>query len=188
MNLFRKIYDFVFRVNKIHPLSTIKNNVGTLLIKGCTVKQSSEIIVYKGCMQLSGVWIDRLVNINTSGYLKIGRGTTINMGTKIYGDVVIGEDCLIAPNVFMSSSEHLFDHFKGLKIREQEKKYLEDHDSLPSRPIVINDDVWLSANTVVLPGVSICSHVVVGANSVVTRDISQPGVYVGSPARKIRNL
>jgi len=188
MNLFNKIYDFFLRVNKIHPVSTIKNIGGSLFIKGCTVKQSCEIIVLNGSMNLSGVWIDRLVNINTHGCLEIGKGTTINMGTKIYGDVVIGEDCLIAPNVFMSSTEHLFNHFKGLTIREQEKKYLKDNDSLPSKPIIINDDVWLGANTVVLPGVSICSHVVVGANSVVMRDIVESGVYGGSPVRKIGNL
>jgi len=188
MNLIHKIWDYVFQTNKVHPLCKIVCTDGRLSMKGSTVKLGCEIHVDGGMLELTDVWMDRFVRLSTHSFMSIGKGTTINMCSKIYGDVTIGEDCLIAPNVFMSSTEHIFDHFKGMKIRDQEKKYLESHDSLPSKPIKIGDDVWLAANTVVLPGVSICSHVVVGANSVVKRNIEEAGVYVGSPARKIRDL
>jgi acetyltransferase-like isoleucine patch superfamily enzyme len=188
MNLIHKIFDYVTKTNKVHPFCNIVSTEDSLSMKGCTVKLGCEISVNGGLLELSDVGIDRFVRLSTHGFMSIGKGTTINMCSKIYGDITIGEDCLIAPNVFISSTEHIFDRYKGMKIRDQEKKYLERHDSLPSSPIKIGDDVWLAANTVVLPGVSICSHVVVGANSVVNRNIEEPGVYAGAPAKKIRAL
>lgn len=188
MNIINKIWDYLRQTNKVHPFCSIVCKGGDLSMKGCTIKLGCEINVNKGSLKMSEVWIDRFVRINTRNFISIGKGTTVNMCSKIYGDVTIGDNCLIAPNVFISSTEHMFRYIQGLSIRDQEKKYLEEHDSLPSKQIKISDDVWLSANTVVIPGVSICSHVVIGANSVVTRDILESGVYVGSPARKIRDL
>jgi acetyltransferase-like isoleucine patch superfamily enzyme len=188
MNLINKIWQFFCRKNKIHPFSNVSCLDGKLLMIDSTINLGCEIHVNGGTLQLSGVWLDRFVRLETHSCLSIGKGTTINMCSKIYGDVFIGEDCLIAPNVFMSSTVHVFDLYKGMSIRDQEKNYLKSHDSLPSKPIKIGNDVWLAANTVILPGVSICSHVVIGANSVVNKTIEEPGVYAGSPARKVRDL
>jgi acetyltransferase-like isoleucine patch superfamily enzyme len=58
--------------------------------------------------------------------------------------------------------------------------------SQPERPVVIGDGSWLGHGAVVLPGVTIGKHVVIGANSVVTKDIPDVSVAVGSPARVIR--
>jgi acetyltransferase-like isoleucine patch superfamily enzyme len=52
--------------------------------------------------------------------------------------------------------------------------------------VVIGDGSWLGHGAVVLPGVTIGKHVVIGANSVVTKDIPDFSVAVGSPARVIR--
>lgn len=64
----------------------------------------------------------------------------------------------------------------------------EDHRSTPPRPIVIEDDVWLGMNVVVLKGVTIGKGALIGANSMVTRDIPPYSVAVGSPARVVRSL
>jgi acetyltransferase-like isoleucine patch superfamily enzyme len=58
--------------------------------------------------------------------------------------------------------------------------------SQPERPVVIGDGSWLGHGAVVLPGVTIGKHVVIGANSVVTKDIPDFSVAVGSPAKVIR--
>ena len=58
--------------------------------------------------------------------------------------------------------------------------------SQPERAVVIGDGSWLGYGAVVLPGVTIGKHVVIGANAVVTQDIPDYSVAVGSPARVIR--
>ncbi len=55
------------------------------------------------------------------------------------------------------------------------------------RKTVIGNNVSIGTNATILP-VTICDHVVIGAGSVVTRDIIEPGIYAGNPARKIRTL
>ena len=55
-------------------------------------------------------------------------------------------------------------------------------------PIVIGDDVWVGANSVVLPGVTIGSGVVIGAGSVVTRDIPPNVLACGVPCKVIREI
>lgn len=57
-----------------------------------------------------------------------------------------------------------------------------------SRPIVVADGSWIGANALVLPGVTIGEGVVVGAGAVVTRDCEPNGLYLGSPARRVREL
>jgi len=51
----------------------------------------------------------------------------------------------------------------------------------------IGNHVSIGTNATILP-VSICDHVVIGAGSVVTKDISEPGIYAGNPARLLRKL
>jgi acetyltransferase-like isoleucine patch superfamily enzyme len=55
-----------------------------------------------------------------------------------------------------------------------------------SRGIEVGDGCWLGARVLVLPGVSICSGVTVAAGAVVTKDLTQPGLYAGVPARLVR--
>ena len=55
-------------------------------------------------------------------------------------------------------------------------------------PITIGDNVWLGGGVIVCPGVTIGAHTVVGAGSVVTRDLPEGVVAVGSPARVVREL
>ena len=57
-----------------------------------------------------------------------------------------------------------------------------------ARPIVVGDNVWLGGGVVVLPGVTIGTDTVVGAGSVVTRDLPAGVVAVGNPARVIRTV
>ncbi len=55
-------------------------------------------------------------------------------------------------------------------------------------PIIIDDDVWVGANSVILAGVKIGKHCVIGAGSIVTKDIPDYTIAVGNPARIYKNL
>jgi len=94
------------------------------------------------------------------------------------GGVEIGNDVLIGPNVVIHSSNHRFSD-KNKLIRQQ------GHDN---RAVVIGNNVWVGANVVIVPGVIVGEGCVIGAGSIVTKNLDSKSVYVGNPAKKIKDL
>ena len=85
--------------------------------------------------------------------------------------IELGKNFLFAPGVKLISSNH------GMNDRQVIEK---------SDPIVIGDNVWLGANVLILPGISIGNNVVVGAGSVVTKSFPDNVVIAGNPAKIIK--
>ena len=108
--------------------------------------------------------------------LDIGDDVFVSQHCTISGNVRIGRDTLIAGYVTIIDANHVIDT-TDLPVRLQGGRKM---------PIHIGDDVWIGAGTVILPGVSIGDHAVVGANSTVTRDVPPNAIVGGSPARLIR--
>jgi virginiamycin A acetyltransferase len=125
-----------------------------------------------------GVRIDSFVKIKPVGGVgdvRIGKNSHINSGCVIYSGngVTIGEHVLIAANCTVAAVNHAF-RDKGKTIMEQR--------FAPSRGgIVIEDDVWIGANTVLLDGAVLRQGCVVGANSLVTGELAPFSINVGSP-------
>lgn len=90
--------------------------------------------------------------------------------------VTIGDDVQIGPNVQLLTATHPLE--PGARKDKWEA----------AEPIVIGDNVWLGGGVIVCPGVMIGADTVVGAGSVVTRDLPSGVIAVGSPARVIREL
>ena len=105
--------------------------------------------------------------------VKIGKNTRVQSHTFICELVTIGKNCFIGHGVMFVN-----DLFKEGKPAEDKSKWKET---------IIEDNVSIGSNVTILP-VKICSNVVIGAGSVVTKDITKPGIYAGNPARKIRDL
>ena len=63
-----------------------------------------------------------------------------------------------------------------------------DEQGISTKPVVIGDDVWIGANAVILPGVTIGRHCVVAAGAVVTKDVPDNTVVAGVPAKVIKTL
>lgn len=99
-----------------------------------------------------------------------------------YENVTIGNDVLIASKVFISDTSH------GVYSGEVASSPYTTPNSrtLITKPVTIGNNVWLGENVVVLSGVTIGSGCVVGANSVVTKDLPENVIAVGSPARVIK--
>jgi acetyltransferase-like isoleucine patch superfamily enzyme len=133
------------------------------------------------------VWLSHDVEIESSKKITIGAGTTVQRRATINGSVSIGSGCIIAPNVFISSGTHPFRVYPEKTIREQERLIVEERGDLSSldRPISIGDDCWLGVNVVICPGVNIGRGVVIGANSVVLKDVPNNTVVAGVPAKAI---
>ena len=89
----------------------------------------------------------------------------------------MGNDVLVAPNVVMRASDHVFDDVTK-PIAEQ---------GHTGREIIVEDDVWLSSNVTVVGGVRIGKGAVVAAGAVVTKDVAPYTVVGGVPARFIKN-
>jgi len=121
------------------------------------------------------------VTLNRYAYLlhhvEIGHGSEINNFTRIdgWGGVFIGDDVLIGPNVQILSYQHAYRR-ADRTIKRQ---------GIVKKPIHIEDDVWIGASSVILAGVRVGRGAVIGAGSVVTKDVAPYSVVVGSPARKI---
>jgi acetyltransferase-like isoleucine patch superfamily enzyme len=111
--------------------------------------------------------------------LVVGRGTAINEYCNLRaagGDIVIGENCLLAQFVSVIASNH--GTTGGVPILEQPW----DRSSTGVR---IGNDVWVGANTVLLPGVTVHDGAVIAAGAVVTCNVPSEEIWGGIPARRI---
>lgn len=112
--------------------------------------------------------------------LIVGEGTFIGEFNNIRatgGEIKIGKYCNISQHCSLVASNHLTK--RGIYISKQEWDE-------KRTGIVIGDDVWIGANSVVLPGVKIGDGAVIGAGTVVTKDIPENAICVGNPARMIK--
>ncbi len=115
---------------------------------------------------------------NMVGDVVIGDNTRIGLGNTIIGPVRIGNHVNLAQNIVVTALNHNFS--------EPDKPI--DSQGVSTRPVVIGDDVWIGANCTILPGVTIGNHVVVAAGSVVTHDVPDHSLCLGSPARVVKQI
>jgi acetyltransferase-like isoleucine patch superfamily enzyme len=126
----------------------------------------------------SNITLDDNVEIRNRTKTKsyIGKGTSINRNTVCRGNFVIGQNCAIAPNCTIVGANHIFSNpDKCIKFQ-----------GVSAKGINIEDDVWIGANCVVLDGVTIGKGSVIGAGSVVVKNIPPYSVAVGNPCKVIK--
>ncbi len=115
----------------------------------------------------------------TYGYnTTVGDNFFLNVNGKLMdsGKITIGNNVFIAPNVSIITEEHAMD----VKQRAEGLEY--------THPVTIGDNVWICTGAIILPGVTIGSNSVIGAGSVVTKDIPPDSLAVGNPCKVIRKL
>lgn len=155
----KKLYDY----NQIHPLDRDRRQAAIRELFGkagenCTVEQPL---------------------FCTYGYnTTVGDNFFLNVNCKLLdsGKITIGNNVFIAPNVCIITEEHAMDVEKRLAGLEY------------THPVTIGDNVWICAGVMVLPGVTIGPNSVIGAGSVVTKDIPPNSLAVGNPCSVIRTL
>ena len=126
----------------------------------------------------SSVIEDYAIINNAVGEITIGNHTRIGLGNTIIGPVMIGNNVILAQNVVTSALNH---NFKDVLTTINQQGVKTDQ-------IIIENNVWIGANSTILAGVHIGEHVVVGAGSVVTKDIPSYCVVVGNPARIVKKF
>lgn len=115
---------------------------------------------------------------NAVGDVVIGDHTRIGIHNTIIGPVTIGNHVNLAQGITVTALNHNFID-TTLRIDEQ---------GISTNPVVIGDDVWIGANAVILPGVTIGRHVVIAAGAVVTKDVPNNCVVGGIPAKVLKDL
>jgi maltose O-acetyltransferase len=134
--------------------------------------------------------LDALFGTNTDVWLQppfhCDYGTNVTLGRKVFfnfncvvldvAPVIIGDHVLFGPAVQVYTALHPVD-------AAERRKGLES-----GSPVVIGDDVWVGGGAIICPGVKIGARSIIGAGSVVTRDIPEDVFAAGNPCRVIRPL
>ena len=115
---------------------------------------------------------------NAVGDVIIGDHTRIGLHNTIIGPVTIGSHVNLAQGITITALNHNFDN--------PEKPI--DEQGISTTPVILGDDIWIGANAVVLPGVSIGNHSVVAAGAVVTKDVPPHSLVAGVPAKIIKQI
>lgn len=128
--------------------------------------------VGEGCEIRPPFYCDRGYNIEMGDYVFANYHFTVLDCAKVR----IGNHVYIAPNVSIYTAGHPLD----VVLRRKGLEY--------ARPVRIGDDVWIGGGVSILPGVTVGNNVVIGAGSVVNRDIPDNSLAAGNPCRVIRQL
>lgn len=113
---------------------------------------------------------------NAVGDLIIGNYTRIGLRNTIIGPVHIGDHVNLAQNVTVTGLNHNY--------LDTEKRI--DEQGISTEPVTIEEDVWVGANSVILPGVTLGKHCVVAAGSIVSHSVPPYSVCAGCPAKVIK--
>lgn len=112
-------------------------------------------------------------NANFSTRVRLGDYSGIGVNARIGGKCIIGKYVMMGPNCTIYSRNH---EFSDVTKPMMEQGYSED------KEVIIGDDVWIGGNVTILPGVKIGSHSIIGACSVVTKDVPEYAIVAGNPA------
>lgn len=188
-SLYKSGYKSQATLSTLHPSGFMSHTASIAhseLQLGDYVYLGDRVVIYKtasgGPVELADrvkLYSDIIMETTDGGSIRIGELTHIQPRCHFVAgksSIFIGRGCEIAPACAFYPFNHGIE--AGQPVREQ---------ALISKgDIEIGDDVWLGYGVVVLDGVKIGSGAVIGANSVVTKDIPENAVAVGSPAKVIR--
>lgn len=108
---------------------------------------------------------------------RLGDNSGIGVNCELHGEVRIGNDVMMAPEVVMYTANHSFEDMDTpMRLQGDDE----------SRPITVGNDVWIGRRAMVMPGVSIGNGSIVAAGAVVTRDVPEFSVVAGVPAKVVK--
>lgn len=164
-----KIKSFYYKISGLNIKSNVYILRGSKILRFIKNITLSDNVIIKGGAQICAC--------NKNSKIVIGENTTIGNFTFIYAseEIIIGDNCMIAPFVYIVDSKHGIDI--GSNMNSQSNK---------TKPIKIGMDVWIGANSVILPGVQIGDGAVIGSGSIVTKSIKPYTIVGGNPAKFIK--
>jgi maltose O-acetyltransferase len=139
---------------------------------GCAIRNL--VLPYRNGINVL-IW--DFVHIDKPSRLVIGNNVSINRGCILNagGGIIICNNVLIGPNVIIYSQNHRYN--QNALINEQGYEYKE---------VIIKDNVWIGAGSIILPGVTIHENSVIGAGSIVSKDIPPGHIYYADVVKPIK--
>lgn len=171
----------------MHPVKTRPRRWVRVFLQPFYMKRGKHTVIYRSVrkdvvpfnyfsMGSNSVIEDFATINNAVGDIIIGTGTRLGLGCVLIGPVHIGNNSHIGQHTVLS----------GLNHKYEDVDIIIEKQGVETFPIIIEDNVFVSANAVVLAGVTIGKHSMIGAGSVVTRNIPPYSVAVGNPAKVIK--
>ena len=178
------VYDKI--INKLKGiLRKFAYNIKNVLQNGVASSVFTPPILQRQIFKLFGYHIHKTARIYPQcfcgagkGKLYVGAGSYVNYRCfmDLGDDIIIGDNVSIAFNcTFINSTHEMGDENQRAGIGLTKK-------------IIIEDGCWIGAHTTILPGVKIAKGCIIGANSLVTSSTESNGLYIGSPAKRVKNL
>ena len=115
-------------------------------------------------------------NSDVSPDVSIGNNSELGQRSLIHAGVEIGNNVIMGPDVKIYTRNHIADRLE-IPIQIQGKSF---------KKTKIENDVWIGANVVILPGITVGSHSILAAGSIVTKDVPKFAVIGGNPAKVIK--
>jgi len=151
----------------------------------------SSVLVTGNLAALSGIQIGAGAEIQRLCRISLGDGKTdrpqLTLGSRVFigqcthlsvmQPLVIGSHTLIGANCYLLTNQHRFQS-REMPIREQ---------GYDCAPLSIGEDVWIGANCVLMPGIVIGKGAIIGAGSVVNKNVGAYEIWAGLPAKKIKD-
>lgn len=109
--------------------------------------------------------------------VEIGDNSGLGINCRISGKTIIGNNVMMGPNVSIFTKNHVYDrtdipmNLQGMSVE---------------KTVIIEDDVWIGANVTILNGIKISKGAIIGAGSVVTRNIPEYAIVGGNPAKILK--
>ena len=170
--------------NRIHPFSKFINKKNISIGDKNYFAENSKVLsatknTYIEIGDCNRFEYNSTVNSH-EGYVIIGDNNFIGNNSILqgFGGLMIGNNCMIAGNSFISSSNHDFSN-------PESDNYLKNE---IGNKVIIEDKVWIGANCVVTAGIRIGKCAIIGAGSVVTKNVKPYTLVAGSPAKEIKHF
>lgn len=123
-------------------------------------------------------YVEPPLHANWGCHTHFGKNVYANFNLTLVDDtdIFVGDSVMFGPNVTVATAGHPIDPALRLKVGQF------------NIPVHIGNNVWIGANSVILPGITIGDNSVIGAGSIVTKDIPENVVVVGNPCRVLRPI
>jgi len=123
------------------------------------------------------VRVNPKANFGSGHRIEVGNNCNLSTGLMVIGDLKLGNDVMMGPEVVFISYNH---EVSDLTVPMRAQGATE------SKPVQVGDDVWIGMRAMIMPGVTIGSHAIVAAGSIVTKDVPEWGIVGGNPAKLIK--
>ena len=131
--------------------------------------------IFKKCGE--NVNVERLASFGSGRLVEIGDNSGIGINCLIPHNIIIGKNVMMGPDVIILSHNH---NFSRIDVPMNSQGMQEDLIN------IIEDDVWIGTRAIIMPGIKISEGSIIGAGSVVTKDVPPYSIVGGNPAKLIR--